>query len=161
MENAAKDILMDENEFKRVFGNLAARFGFERAYGGWFIESCETIIVLDLQKSNFDAHYYLNIKLYVQGLFGNEYRREKKLVKTDVGDVFTRSPIQYSDIFDLQSSIDISDRINRLAQLFSEYIQPIVTLGSTKAGIIELDKTGGLHVLPAVREEIVKLLGNY
>lgn len=54
---------MNPDEFKRLFGDVAVRFGFERAHGGWFIESPETIIVLDLQRSNHSPAYYLNIKV--------------------------------------------------------------------------------------------------
>jgi hypothetical protein len=157
MEYAVEDILMNHEEFKRLFGDIATRSGFQRAYGGWFIESPETVIVLDLQKSNYEDCYYLNLKIYVQGLFGNQYRREKKLVKTDVGDVFTRPPKEYNDIFNLESNIDVSDRIKGLHQLFNEYIQPIVALASTKGGIFELDKIGRLHILPAVKEALVKI----
>lgn len=34
MENGVEDILMNPDEFKRLFGDIAARHGFERAYGG-------------------------------------------------------------------------------------------------------------------------------
>jgi hypothetical protein len=156
VENEVKDLLMKPDEFKRLFGDVAVRFGLERAFGGWFVESSETIIVLELQKSNYSHAYYLNIKIYVQGLFGNQYRREKRLVKTDVGDVFTRTPAEYDEIFNLDSTIDVSDRIKLLYRLFSEYIQPIITLASTKSGILELDKKGQLHLLPAVMEALVK-----
>lgn len=157
MENTAKDILINAEEFKRLFGEVAARYGFERAYGGWFIESPETLIVLDLQRSNHRPYYYLNIKVYVQGLFGNRYRREKKLVKTDVGDVFTRSPTEYDEFFSLESSMELSDREGGLNRLFDEYIRPMVTSASTKSGIFELEAKGQIYLLPAVREALVKV----
>lgn len=148
---------MSHDDFKKLFGDVAAKFGFERAYGGWFMESHETIIVLDLQKSNYGDYYYLNIKIYVQGLFGNRYRREKKLVKGDVGDVFTRAPTEYDEIFKMETGLDISDRANRLYQLFSEYIQPMITLASTRGGVLELGNSGRLYLLPAVRQALLDM----
>jgi len=157
MEDAFKDILMEHEQFKSLLGDVAARFGFERAYGGWFMESPETIIVLDLQKSNYGDYYYLNIKIYVQGLFGKKYKRGKELVRSEVGNVFMRPPTTYDDVFNMETVIDLRDRVKGLHHLFSEYIQPIATLASTRGGIFELDTNGQLHLLPAVREELVKL----
>lgn len=145
---------MNPDDFKSLFGDVALRAGFERAYGGWFIESTETIIVLDLQKSNYGHYYYLNIKIYVQGLFGERYRREKRLVKTDVGDVFSRPPTEYDDIFNMGSILDMNDRVRGLYRLFDEYIKPIVSLALTRKGLVELDGNGELCLLPAVRKDL-------
>lgn len=84
---------METDDFKKIFGEIAKKNGFERAYEGWFKESPEVILVLDLQKSNFGNNYYLNVKLFVQGTFGNTYSKSKKLIKTD-GAIFSfDSPI--------------------------------------------------------------------
>lgn len=152
---------MNFDAFKRLFGEVAAKYGFERAYGGWFIESPETMIVLDLQKSNYGEYSYLNIKIYVQSLFGNQYRREKKLVKTDVGDVFTRTPPQYDEIFNVDSLDDVSDRVEALDQLFNEYVQPIAKLAATRSGIFELERKGQVYLLPAVKEALLMIEADY
>ena len=60
---------MDNTEFKKQFGEIAKASRFDRAFGGWFKESNETIIVLELQKSNFGNYYQLNIKVFIQGFF--------------------------------------------------------------------------------------------
>lgn len=64
---------MDSKEFKSIFDEVAKRSSFEKAFGGWFRESSECIAVLDLQKSNFGDYYELNIKIFIQGVFGNTY----------------------------------------------------------------------------------------
>jgi len=58
---------MDNKEFKKVFGDIAKVNGFDRAFGGWFKESSECILVLELQKSNYGDYYYLNIKIFCPG----------------------------------------------------------------------------------------------
>ena len=68
---------MDSKEFKKIFGEVAKSYGFERAFGGWFKDSAESIVVLDLQKSNFGDYYEMNVKIYVQGMFGNSYSKSK------------------------------------------------------------------------------------
>lgn len=72
---------MDSKDFKGAFNEIARKSGFEKACGGWFKESDECIAVLDLQKSNYGDYYELNIKLFVQGMFGNHYVKGKDLVK--------------------------------------------------------------------------------
>ena len=80
---------MDSKEFKNLFDTVAKANDFERAFGGWFKESSESIIVLDLQKSNFGDYYELNIKIFVQGIFGNKYTKSRDLVRKHTGDIFT------------------------------------------------------------------------
>jgi len=72
---------MDTKEFKRLFDEVAKSHNFERAFGGWFKESHECIVVLDLQKSNYGGYYYLNLKIYIQGVFNKHYSKSKDLVK--------------------------------------------------------------------------------
>ena len=71
---------MESKEFKNVFEKVAKANNFEKAFGGWFKESTECIVVLCLQKSNFGDYYELNIKIFIQGMFGNKYRSEERRV---------------------------------------------------------------------------------
>jgi hypothetical protein len=149
---------MTSKEFKGVFFNQIARaHGFEKAYSGWFKESDECIAVLDLQKSNYSDYYYLNIKLFVQGMFGNEYRKSKDLVKRDIGNIFERQPGEYHDVFDFETPMDDEKRINRLEALFIHHIDPLIEKGSTKEGIKELGREGRIQILPAVAEQLENL----
>jgi hypothetical protein len=154
LENSFGDILMETTDFKKMFGEVAKENGFERACEGWFKEFPEVIQVLDLQKSNYGSYYYLNIKLFVQGAFGNEYVKSKKLVKVDGGDIFLRQPDNYSNLLDLDAPFEDSDRKEGLRKMFNEFIVPFSNKTSTKEDIRELHKKGELFILPAVKEEL-------
>ena len=52
---------MNSKEYKNIFNKIARENGFVKAFGGWFQESRECILVLDLQKSNFGDYYEMNI----------------------------------------------------------------------------------------------------
>ena len=108
---------MNSKEFIKLFDELAKKTAFEKAFGGWFKETNECIAVLDLQKSNFGNYYELNIKIYIQGMFGNSYTKNKDLVKKDIGDVFTRQPNEYKDVFDFDRSMDKINRKHKLEEL--------------------------------------------
>lgn len=145
---------MDSKEFKKLFGEIAKFNKFESAFGGWFKDSTESIIVLDLQKSNFGDYYEMNIKIYIQGMFGNNYSISKNLVKKDIGDVFTRQPPEYNSVFDFDNLMDNEKRKEKLEQLFSEFIIPFADKALTKSGIRELAEEEKIFLLPAVKKEL-------
>jgi hypothetical protein len=145
--------MMDNKEFKNVFAEVAKLNSFHKAFNGWFKESAETIIVRNLQKSNFGNYYDLNIKIYVQGVFGNHYVRSKDLVK-DIGDLFRRQPREYNDVFDLDASMDDDRRRKRLKELFSEFISPFTDKASSRQGLREMEARGEIVLLQAVKEQL-------
>lgn len=146
---------MDNKEFKNIFDEVAKRNNFEKAFGGWFIESTECIVILDLQKSNFGDFYELNIKIFVQGMFGNTYAKGKELVKKHTGDIFIRQPNNYKDVFDFDTSMDDGLRKQRLEELFKEFIKPFSDKALSRQGLNELEAKEKIFLLPAVKAELV------
>ena len=146
---------MGNKEFKKMFDTVAMLNGFESAFGGWFKDSAESIVVLDLQKSSFGNYYEMNIKIYIQGIFGNRYFRNKDLVKKDTGDIFRRQPLEYKSVFDFDESMDDDKRKEKLEKLFSEFIVPFTDKILSKSGIKKLAEKGEITLLPAVKEELV------
>jgi Domain of unknown function (DUF4304) len=145
---------MESDDFKKIFNDMAKENGFEKAYEGWFKEFPEVIQVLDLQKSNYGKFYYLNIKFFVQGVFGNKYTKSKKLVKIDGGNIFLRQPDQYSSSLDLDNSLEDSERIENLHKMFCDFIVPLSKNAFDKNSIKNLHKSGNLFILPAVKKEL-------
>lgn len=145
---------MESNDFKKLFEEIAKEYDFKRAYEGWFKEFPEIIQVLDLQKSNYGNYYYLNIKLYIQGVFGSKYVKSKQLVKIDGGDVFLRQPDNYSNLLDLDAPLEKNERKEGLRRMFNEFIMPFSNKTTTKEEIKELHRKGDLFILPAVKKEL-------
>ena len=152
---------MNSKEYRKVFNTIAQENGFEKAFGGWFKESQECILVLDLQKSNFGDYYEMNIKVFVQGAFGNSYVKNKNLVKKDIGDIFTRQPAALRDvlIFDDVQMTD-EERIKNTQKLFNEFVIPFVQKALFIRGIKELEQEKKIFILPAVKQELEKLSRN-
>jgi hypothetical protein len=147
---------MDSKEFKKILDDTASNSGFEKNFGGWFKESDECIVVLNLQKSNFGNYYELNIKIFVQSMFGNTYVKGKDLVKKHTGDIFTRQPDDYKNTFDFDISINDNDRKQKLEELFREFIKPITDKALSRKGLIELETQSRIFLLPAVKEELMQ-----
>lgn len=144
---------MEKDQFKNLFDTIAKNNGYSAAYGGWFKESEDCIFVLELQKSNFSNSYYLNIKTYIKGSFGRVYSINKDIIKKEMGNIFTRQPKEYDEVFDLDSPIVADLRKHRLEDLFREYIIPYANQMLSKAGIVEYAKNGGF-LLPAIKKEL-------
>lgn len=145
---------MDSEKFKSMFDETAKKSGFDKAYGGWFKESTECIIVLELQKSNFGAYYELNIKTFIQGMFGNTYTKNKDLVKKHTGDIFTRQPNEYKDTFDFDVSMDETKRKDKLENLFNEFVIPLTQKSLSRQGLKELAQQEKIFILPAVKKDL-------
>jgi len=145
---------MKDAELKNCFDNTAQAEGFKKAFGGWFMESTECILVLNLQKSNFGNYYELNIKIFVQGEFGHSYTVSKALVKSDIGTVFRRQPTAYNSIFDLDQPLNDLTRKQRLSDLFADFIIPFTNKALTRNGLKELVRAGEITLLPAVKQDL-------
>ena len=145
---------MDSKEFKALFADIAKLNDFQKAFGGWYKESSECIVVIDLQKSNFGDYYEMNIKIYIQGMFGQNYSISKDLVKKDIGDVFRRQPQEYNSVFDFDKPIDDRMRHDNLKRLFSEFIVPFTNKALSMSGIKELATKEEIFLLPVVKEKL-------
>jgi hypothetical protein len=148
---------MNSKEFKNYFNDVARLHGFEKAFGGWFKISSECILVLDLQKSNYGDYYEMNVKIFIQGMFGSHYIKSKNLVKRDIGNIFTRQPKEFGDVFVFDIEMVDDQRIEKLNRLFNEFIVPFAEKAMSISGIRELQKEGVIFIMPAVEEEIRKL----
>ena len=144
---------MKTKEFKKLFNETAKSYGFESAFGGWFKESDECIAALYLQKSNYGNYYELNIKIFIQGVFGEHYKKSKEL-KNAVSDILGRQPEEYRDIFDLELSTENAIRKTKLDQLFNDFIVPFVNTMLTQEGIKKRALADKDFLPPAVNKEL-------
>ncbi|RAW00764.1 hypothetical protein DQQ10_13330 [Pseudochryseolinea flava] len=132
---------MTDKQVKDTFNDVAKLKGFDSAFGGWFKESSECTVVLDLQKSNHGDIYLLNIKIFVQGMFAKNYPKSKDLVKKQVGNIFRRQPAEYDDVLKFNtSSTDDTIHRERMNSFFEEFVTPFTNKALSKAGIRALAK---------------------
>lgn len=163
MEDGFRHVLdkhMNKSEFKKVFGKFAIDNGFESAFGGWFRESGDCIVAMQLQSSNYSSLFYLNIKVFLQGGFPNYYGEIKvckDLVKKHVGDYFTRPPANYDRLFDLENSISDAERELLVEQFFTIYLRDFVESLLSRSGLMTLAKEGAINLTDPVQKEIGRL----
>jgi len=148
---------MENKIFKKKFNDIAKSYGFESMFGGWFKETSECIFVVDLMKSNFGNYYQLNIKVFVNGVFGRFYTKNKDLVKREIGDIFIGEPREFKTALDLEILMDVKEREQKLQSLFKDFLVPFSEKTLTKHGINELSEQGEIDLLLPVKEELEKL----
>lgn len=144
-------------ELKCFFTEATKSMGFESKFGCLVKTTNEVIIVLSFQKSNYSSQVYLNIKLYIQGVFGKNYQLSREMVVNDVGDVFRRSPKDYDQFFDLGSDLPDNERIEYLKKFIDEFLSGFIQQASTVKGIMLLAEQGELFLFPAVKSELEKI----
>lgn len=145
---------MEVKQFKELFRTIAEENGFKTEFGGWFKESNECIVALDLQRSNFSTLYYLNIQIFVQRLFGESYVIGKELLRNP-GTVFRRQPNDYNDALDLNLVVSSVGRTQRLEELFRDFLVPFTEKALTVSGLKELAKENQVFLLPRVKEKLL------
>lgn len=145
---------MDTKEFKNNFNRIALQSGFKSEFGAWFKESDECVLTLILRKSSYSKLYYLRIKLNLKDAFGQIFQREKEWVKHDVANVMIGPSKEFTEIFDLENDLTDHSRIEKMEELFLTEIIPLTNKILTRKGIIELNTSGQLFLLPAVKDEL-------
>lgn len=143
---------MDSKEFKKLFDEIACKYAFEKAYSGWFKSSNECIAVLELQKSSFGNNYYLNIKVFIQGVFNKQYVPNKDLIKSAVGHIMEQ--IRDKDFLDLDVTISNDIRKQKLELFFQETVTPFIEKTLQKESIMNLYEEGKLSLLPSIKKEL-------
>ena len=59
---------MDNTEFKKIIQKITSKYGFVYCKKNYYCYTHKIIIVINLQKSNFDNSYYINYGFYVKDI---------------------------------------------------------------------------------------------
>ena len=148
---------MTKEQFKKTIHSTALKNGFDKSFGGWFKSSSECIIVLNLQRSNFSELFYLNIKIFVQGVFGIKYIPSKDLVNNDMGNMFRRPPNRFSDYLKFGEEVNSVEMNSFIEKMFTDFVIPFTNSALTKTGIKELYQKGEIAIPPVVVKELEML----
>ena len=59
---------MNNTEFKKIVQEITSKYGFMYCKKNYYYNSDKIIVVINLQKSNFDNSYYINYGFYVKDI---------------------------------------------------------------------------------------------
>ncbi len=125
---------MVKEELVTFINNYLKPLGFHKKGITWYKETPETIIVFNLQRSQWSPLYYVNLSVNFRGLSEDKrpksYQCHASLRAESIGE-------ETKEYLDLEKNMTESDRIKRIIQLLNKSL-PILKKYETVAGFKEL-----------------------
>jgi hypothetical protein len=153
--------MKSENPIKLGIDSSLRSEGFQHKPGTWYREQEESILVVNLQKSNFGEQYYINLGVMLKG--NSSVRLPPKEHECQVRlRIEAATPVEEQALTALLNledrSIEASDRERRVQALMAEHALPFLLQCSTRAGIQQAHRDGklkGAQLHKAVRESLL------
>jgi hypothetical protein len=68
--------MIDKTYFKKNLGRVLVAAGFKNKGQSWYLDGTDSIVVLNLQKSDYDDKYYFNFGVWLKALGAAEFPKE-------------------------------------------------------------------------------------
>jgi hypothetical protein len=135
------NIMEDKMDYKyllKFVNNILKEYKFKRKSNNWYFEFDETIIVFNMQRSNFCAYYFLNIGAKIKDIDNeNKFPRE---YQCDFRIRLNNYCLDDNDYFDLENTIIDNNRENGIKVFLEEIVIKTIKKISTVNGIKEYCK---------------------
>ena len=114
--------------------------GFKKKAATWYLQNDEIIALLNLQKSNYDTTYFLNLGFWIRAIEDVEFpKHEQCHVRSRAQTLWpARSPLVANLLSFTQSTDCDENRVADIQTFVNEFIIPFLIQGSTLAGLTEL-----------------------
>lgn len=111
--------MMEKANFKKALGGVLKSGGFTNKGQSWYLDGRDSIVVLNLQKSDFDEKYYVNLGVWLKSLDAVPFPSENKChIQARLTALFP----EHAEIIDLACRIGSSS--DEFAK-FAEFLQVI------------------------------------
>lgn len=129
--------MSERNVIQSAFDEFGKSSGSAKKSGSWYRRSAETIVVLNLQKSNYATRYYVNVALWLLPLGDVDAPKENKChVRSRLtGLVPGELEQRLNELFDLETPIDDASRREELLSVMAEHLLPLMDGASTLEGL--------------------------
>jgi len=134
------------NAVQQAFDQFGGDAGLHKKSGAWYGHGEEVIAVLDLQKSQYGAQYYLNQAFWLRELGDERYPKEWKChVRERVGSLLPAHAALLERLLDLEHEIPDEERFDELVSLLREELLPLIERGSSVVGLQAMLADGTLE----------------
>ena len=129
--------MSEGNVIQMTFDEFGKTAGGSKKSGSWYVRNPETIVVLNLQKSNYSVSYFVNVAVWLNALGEADAPKESKCpVRTRLNELLPDSLDQRVDeLLDLNYAMDDESRRGELESLLQEHLFPAVKAASTLDGL--------------------------
>ena len=125
------------NIIQTTYDEFGKESGCSKKAGSWYRRSAETIVVLNLQKSQYGLQYYVNVGLWLLGLDQVETPKERHCpIRTRLTRLVPLAiEARLTTLLDLQSPIDDALRREELLALLHEHLLPLMEASAALDGL--------------------------
>lgn len=129
--------MSERNLIQSMFDDFAKAAGAKKKSGSWYHRGDETVLVLNLQKSNYATRYYVNVALWLLPLGDADAPKENKChVRTRLTRLVPEEfEGRVEALFDLDINIDETTRRKELSAVLREHLLPVVEAVSSLDGL--------------------------
>lgn len=121
---------------KESFGTAIQAEGFKRMGGLWYRELPQTIVVTELQKSQYGDKYYVNLGVWIKEIGGPVFPKRESLchIRCRLSNLVDES---LDNAFDGNVPMEAEDRASRIRKAIVDFGIPWLYANSTVEGIGE------------------------
>src|SRR5215217_2212835 len=106
------------NAVQRGFDQFGKQAGAEKKSGGWYWRSDDVVAVVDLQKSQYGAQYYVNVAFWLRALGNEPFPKSwKSHLQVRLGSLPDVDPEAAERLFDLEHELPDEQRADAIAAL--------------------------------------------
>lgn len=137
------------SDFINAVGSLLRPVGFKKAGSTWRLITDDVIVVLNIQKSQFDSAHFVNVGFWIRSL-GDDMKPKPELchVRGRAEGIWPDLGSQVVELMNIPDT-DVLDesRASAIQQIFRDRIVPLLEKGASSQGLSELVREcGGLQV---------------
>jgi hypothetical protein len=121
---------MHKRDLERCFDNNLQPLGFKKKASSWYLEQEDTLVLVDLQKSNFGDQFYTNVAAWLKVLGRNVFPKEHQChIRIRLGAAYPELKAPADKLLNLEDlSLTDAQRSDGINQLFINGIIPLTTL---------------------------------
>jgi Domain of unknown function (DUF4304) len=125
--------MSDRNIIQVTFDEFAKSAGFVKKSGSWYLRTPETVVVLNLQKSQYAVRYYVNVAIWLQALGHADAPKENHChVRTRLDDLVpTEVEPRLTQLLDITTSISEQQRREELLAVLNDHLLPLLRASAT------------------------------
>jgi hypothetical protein len=122
---------------RSAFEAFARESGITRKSRSWYRRSDETIVVLTLTRRPYGRQYFVSVGVVLRALDADEFPKDKHVQLRTRFDRLVPAIVEHrlNDLFDLEFSIDETERREELLALLRGLLLPLVEASASLAGL--------------------------
>jgi len=162
VDGACGDVLSmkTDNPIKLGVNDALKDAQFQRKSNTWYRDTDETIVLVNVQKSNFGEQYYINLSVWVKGLPGDPCVRLPSQavlchIEGRLGGLMPGEDERLRQMLNVEDeSLEKDQRRHAIEDVITRIVLPFLLQCSTRAGIREAYGQGRLRCF-AVKQSVL------